>query len=333
MKTTINMKWAGVAFAAIAFVGLSPVAKAIPLSFENPPIAGTPYNTGNVTIKFSDLDMGTVYPNLAAGTYGNAANVAAGVVALDALTLPANQAVGSRAGSPLGNGLDDSWGIAAMVDIFTPVSATNPVWSPGNKGYELNVVFYGAQDFVTTIDANGDQTTLSVGLHSDVYRNPLGTFDAVKALGGAGRGLTQSQYALISAGTLEFSLLSTAGGLGSNALAEFQGFYSPGFGGTGSAYMNVVQGVGASWQQFDTNSIVKTWGGPNADMTMNFTTRGPLDSANSIPAGSDWLLSSEDPLKGQVIPEPSTVLAGIACALPLLGAGYRRCKKLAARIA
>lgn len=304
------------ALAALLTVSIAPKAEAILLSFENAPIAGQPFTQGQFNLKYSNLDMGTVYTGLAPGNYGNAANVALGVGVLDGIAGKI-QALGALTGSPLGDGLDDSWGIGATIGIFNPpTSSTNPVWTSGGKGYELNAVFFGAQDFATNIAANGlTQTTESVGLHLNIYANPIGTFDAVKALGSGGRGLTQNQFSLISAGVLELAFLSTPGGLVSNALTEFQTVFTPGFGGTGSSFMNVVGGASAA--QFDTNSVNLFYGG-TADVSINFTTRGPLDATNTIPAGSDWLVSSEDPVLGRVVPEPGTFLAGLGCFLSVV---------------
>lgn len=324
MKTQLLNNRAGLAVAALtALISLTSGANAIPLQFEAPP--GPVYTTGGIKMKFTDLDMGTVYPNLAPSpvSYGNPANVASGVAILDALTLLGNQATGAKGGSPFGNGIEDSWGIADVTQIFAnPGSATNPIFTAFVKGFELNAVFYGAQDFAVRINPDGSQSTESVGLRIDLYRNPIGTYDTAKLLGSAGH-LTQNSYALISAGgpaTLELSFLSTPGGYLGNALTEFQTTYSPGLGGTGSAYLNVIGGLSAA--QFDTNSINLASGG-KADISINFTTRGTLDNTNSIPGGTDWLLSSEDPLLGAVVPEPTTVLAGLGCLLPML-LGRRR---------
>lgn len=322
MKTQIFKNRASVAVAALAAsIALNTGANAIPLQFEAPP--GPAYNSGGVKMKIADLDMGTVYPNLGPGSYGDLGNVALGIAALNGLTLPANQAIGSIGG-------EDSWGIASAAGIFAnPGSATNPIWTSFVKGYELNAVFYGAQDFATTI-AGTTQTTQSAGLHIDLYRNPIGTFDATKLLGGAGH-TGSGAYGLISAGgpaTLELSFLSVAGGISASPLSEFETSYSPGAGGTGSAYLNVIGGLSAA--QWNTNSIPLLFGAPGqfADISINFTTRGPAAPGNAIPPGTNWLVSSEDPLLGAVIPEPTTVLAGLGCLLPML-LGRRRKQTLA----
>jgi hypothetical protein len=320
MKKLNTSGFAGIAAAAIlAVVGFTPSANA-QLNFS-PGFTG-----GFVSIKYSNFDMGTLYPTQGNGSYGVTNNTAAGSAALN--LLPGQIAPTNPAG--LTGLAEDSWGIARLSTIED--FSSNTIWSQIGTGQEVTVIFYGSQDFFLSKDGT-QQVTSSYGLHIDLYLQTVGSpgYTAYNpSLGSAGR-TSQSTYNTVTDGTLLLSTVSTAGflyapGVEGGTATEFTSTFAPGVNGKGSAYLNVTGGTMAS--QFNTNSIQSVFNpGLFADLRVEFTTQpnsGPGSVGN--PTG-DWLVRSNDPVTAFIVPVPEPSTYGLVAAGALLGlVAFRRMK-------
>ena len=352
MKTKPFNTRAGVAVAAlVASIGLSTSAKAI--LFQN---LVTPPGDQFV-FKLADFDNGTLYDNLAPGSYGFGQNgtgpqtVAGGVGTLDAGTLAGNQAVGFHTWDGLlGDKKEDSWGIAQVTEIRL-ASNNAVIWqsfnSPGNPGdnQQLTIMFYGEQDYYTRV-AGAQQTTAGVGLTVDLWLQDVGVgftpivptpglrpANADSNGGAAGDPFLLSldaSYPTVTDGTRVLSLRSTSGfiradgdlgGLATEFETTFNGTALNGSG-LGTSYLDVVGGTLAS--RYDTNtltSFIPGAIGKKTDISIQFTST----TAGTTGLG-DWLVTSQDPLRAVAVPEPTTVLAGLGCMAPILSSllGRRR---------
>ena len=352
MKTQLLRNKAGAAaLALIATIGIAPTAKAIVLAYESDPdgagplTIGSPYS-GTVQIKFVAFDNGTNYPTpppAATGYSGSpGAGVAGGITAVNGIVgqTPAGNAFPGTI-SPATN--EDSWGVGRITNIQTPGGVD--VWTPLGKGTELTALFRGEQDFRVEPDPNNpgfDTRVSGAGYRLDIWEDgtPGGTVDPTTqfnpALGPAGR-TSAANFTTATDGTLQLSLASTPGFIQTNTGA---GGPAPGFGGAatefsetfnfgslsglGTAFFNVIGGAQAGL--FDTNSITSPAGtfnagagiipSPFADFRANFTVQ---------PGQFGFLVTANDPLVGSAaVPEPSTLLAGFACLLPMLRRNRRK---------
>jgi hypothetical protein len=346
---------AGAALALLVSISLSSVARA-QLTFRYEEAGGghaigDAFTGGGFRINLQDFDMGTLYPSLGAtgtsvgfGQGGGSATVQAGVTALDGTqsagatgartTLTTINGVG-QAGT-LGN--EDSWGIARITQITD--SAGFVIWSETGKNQQLTVVFYGEKDFYIRQLASGFQQIDGVGLHVDLYLQDKtnGSYTAYDPTLGSGGRIDISHYATVtdSNGTtaaLGVPILTTvstsdfihdAGTLGGLA-TEFTSNFNQTSGGDGQAYLSVTGGTQGS--QFNTDGFVSPFGtGRTADLFAQFTTRAILGTPDAV---SDWLVSSNDPVRGALavaVPEASTMMAGAAGLLIVGATLYRRIK-------
>ena len=322
-------------------LAVSGTAGAITLIYEEGPNIGQWYGPGPVTIKLTNFDVGSLYPIGVAPTGysglpapADGGGEAAGVAALDGVDIvspPGALALGTYPG--LDGFMEDTWGIGKITRIEDP--ALDAVWTTLGKGYELNVIFHSEQDiFVETQGVGPDQRIDGVGLRVDVYSNPTGSFSAVggTALRGAG-----NTYPGITGGVLELSMLSLPGyiniaGVGAGLATQFESRFNPvTTTGDGEAFVELIAGTN-SYAQFNTDGWAMP--GPNAaalgglgfDLTADL--RLQFDTSPNLLAGTDWLVTSDDPVKGTVllIPEPLTMMA-VVLGIGGLG-GYIRKRRL-----
>ena len=353
MKKYQSLKGAGAALSALLLVGLATSAKAV--LFQN-------ITPGDLVFKIADFDSGTLYnTQLLNGTLGTTNNPATGASALagqlDSPGAVFAQAAGAHAIATFGNNLEDSWGIATVTQIFNANNLVTPVWSSTIDNQQLTVMFYGSQDFfLKQVSIGGgildSQTIDSVGLNVDLYLqdNANGSFTSFnQALGPAGRpadvaGLTKANDAsyqtvtdsngttftlgvpvLTTKSTAGFlRALNDLGGPATEFETTFNGSAANGAG-SGATFLSVTPtlgGVGTFNALYDTNSFAAPHiAGNTADFSVQFTTTTQGTGA------SGWLLSSQDPIRGRIIPEPTTGIMGLACMLPVLMRGLARRRK------
>lgn len=327
------MKIVRVCAALAAIVALQTAAFGeISLVYEAGPNVGQGVAPGvELTFKIGNFDVGTVYQSSGPAGYSglpapnDGGGTGNGVTALDALgASPAgSQALGPYAGSN-GN-LEDTWGIGQITRIED--SMGHAVWTPSVKGHQLNVIFWGLQDFHIEPSATSGNTRISgVGLRVDIYNSPVD----LDPSGGTAARLAGNVYPTVNdAGqVLELSLISLPGflfesGVGGGEATEFvSDFNSVALKGAGAAFMEItggdsqllfdgetLPGGSDAYAMGATNAaILGALGGYDlaADVQLQFTT-----DASAV---SDWLVESDDPMKMKTpIPEPATLL--------LLGSG------------
>ena len=302
------------------------LSSGISLVYEQGPNIGQTYS-GPITIKVSDFEVGTLYP-MPGGPIGYSglpgAGEDGGVAALDAFGGPSPAGAlplgpwTSPGGPGPGPGLEDFWGIGKFNSIHAP--AADNVWTPLGKGHELNILFWGGQDIHVEPMGAGDIRIGAVGMHIDVYSNPLNSFSA---LGGTGARGPTNTYPNITNGVLELSMVALPGfinipGVGAGLATAFESrFNFTSTTGDGEAFVELIPGT-ASYATFNTDGFAMPASnaaalGPGFDTTADF--RVQFDTSPAQVA--DWLVTSDDPIKGNfVIPEPSSLcllgLGGLA---------------------
>jgi len=311
MCTLLKGKAARVVVVTVAVAFLPPVAAhAVPLIYEEGPNLGQPFVAGAVTIKLTNFEVGTVYPNYAPGTgfgfgaLGADANVCAGVTTLDGLgTAPASSlALGPCAGAdPNGPNREDSWGIAKVTRIEDVNS--DALWTPAGKGEEITILFYGEQDFYVE-QVNADEQWIDgAGMRADLYSEPLPSATAFNATNGTGARTPANAYPTVTDGTLILTTISVPGhihqaGVAGGLATEFESrFNGASLTGDGEAYLSVTGGADAA--QFNHDVFLPLAGGlPTADVRVQFDT-APTPVA-------DWLVTSWGPIVAEV-PEPGSL--------------------------
>ena len=305
------------------------------------------YN-GPVTLKFTSWDMGVVYTP-PAGLIDTTANVnayevanglvypaAAGGLYYDTFGVASNNAnynVAMR---------EDGWGILAVTEIYkSGTDSTDPaniLWMPNDGGKELTMLFYGMVDNAVAPNGAGGVYIQSQGVRFDLYENPFGSFTAAtgQLQGSAGRiGFNQYNGITNAGGVLSLEGVTMAGIgkiTGSTGPDEFLASFAPNVVGgvvqpTGSGTFGALLELNAAtallqrdYDQFNTDGMPL-----GADLTANGTTvpnDGTATENHQVIA--DWTVLNEDPFRGNVIPEPATM---VLVALGGLGVLFGRKRK------
>jgi len=331
--------------ALAALIALSPTAKALTLTYEDTlsghPI-GAPFIGGQFRINLQDFDMGTVYPTRPDGTAtgfgegGAAGSVTTGITAVNGI---AGQTTATGA-SPLVVGGEDTWGIAKILTITD--AAGSVIWSETGKNAQLTVMFYGESDFYQKQLAGGFSNEDGVNLHADVYLQSKTdpSYTQYNPLGGSAGRLALDKYNTVTDSNGTTSLLGVpilttvskanfihaAGVLGGLA-TEFNSTFNNTSGGQGQAYLDVTGGTDAA--QFNLNGFTSPFvAGTTADLFAQFTTVA-LGAPSPNQPIADWLVSSNDPIRGNAlgVPDTGSTLLMLGLGLGFLAEAYRRRSK------
>ena len=311
MKSFKNKTWAAFALVAIALIGLSQNAKAV--------IDLGGY-LGPVSINIRNLDNGAIYASTPGGATG-------------AATLDALQTVAATNGQGA-----DTWGIFEITSI---TGGPNTLFAEqsNNPG---NVQLFGLFE-ATDIGLQTSGTTQTVGSNNltiKIYSIPTGSALNLGTGPGAISNIPSTNHTALGVftgitdvGTLELSLTGHAGNFGLNptigpnpagAATELITTFDTGTNiGKGAAFLDVNvadNGIAASNAIFDSNTQI---GG--SDVQLQFNASQTLQWFTTQTAGQ-WLVGSSDPGEAAVvaIPEPTSVLAGLACMLPAFGSFLQR---------
>jgi hypothetical protein len=335
MKKINKMRQAAGALTALAaLIALTPSASAIVFSYEEAGGGhniGDPFVSGGFRINLQDFDMGTVYPVVNTGTSVGSPVPTTGINLVNAIPGQV-QATGARPTASPVPGLEDTWGIARIVTI-TDLSG-RVIWSEVGKNAQLTVMFYGEQDFMVTQLANGFQNIDGVGLHADLYfqskTDPA--YTAYNPDNGSAFRTGVDTYTTVTDGQKILTTVSTAGfihnaGTLGGLATEFNSTYNQTSGGQGQAYLSVTGGTDAA--QFNTDDFLSPFGtGATADLFAQFTTIALTGAPNSPSQAhvSDWLVSSNDPIRGSVqgVPDAGSTVLMFSLGLGFLAVAYRR---------
>ncbi len=353
MKTRTYLAPSAAALAA--FLGLSISQDAQAVAFQN-----LPQLPSGVTYvwKLSNFEEGSLYATQPLnGEIGATNNPALGVGLMDAQQVSAPVGARNTGAIPGAGGslAEDSWGIAVIQQIFRSDNLVTPVWNAAADNQQLTTLFYGTQDFYgkqVSLGLNpGPQddsmTIASRGLQIDVYLSDttLGSHTsftpgnpalaANRPADDAYLTVTDSNFGLNS-GTATtarpvLTMRSDSGFL--RGTGDFGGlateFETTSIGtslnlaGSGAAFLSVAPtlgGTGSLNSLWDTNGFLSPHvAGKRADFSLQFTA--------TVDGSGDWLLSSQDPFRGSVIPEPTTALIGLGCMLPMLTGAFGRRRK------
>ena len=259
--------------------------------------------TGPVTIKIGDYDMGTTYNQQPDGTTLTGSALTSQVLA---------PATGAQPG-------ENSWGIARITEIDAPGSI--PVWMPSANDF-LFVMFYGEKDFQLTQHGQ-TQYIDGTGMKVDMYETTTNTWNPSQ--GSAGRtGLSTYTGVTVGAPILSLSSLPdfiNANGNNGGLATEFESQFNAGaLSGQGLAYMKITGGSDAGqWGKNIFATPVSTAAGvPNADIFLNWQIF-PNDLTNA-----DWLVKTNDPAQGDIIPEPVSVVIWSLLGVVGLAVGWWR---------
>ncbi len=291
MKRLKKSYGVGVALAALAFVGLSPSAKAV-LDLGG--------YTGPVTISMRSLDNGNLYApdgSVAVPVINGAGFDTWGIFQVTLIDGNGNDLYAS-------NDSDFKlWGLFEADDIAVASSGTVQTVSTAGLTISIYAIPDGANVYNIAPGGGGLQVVPSAN------HTAPGVFTGITDVGGD-LVLSLSGHA----GNFAFDVDDNPGGLLTELLTTFDASNNTGSGG---AFLDVT-GLGSSDSVFDTNLGV---GG--SDIELQFIASQTVGWFTSQTPG-DWLLGDVDPAEATVIPEPTTALAGLGCILPVLGSFLRR---------
>lgn len=205
----------------------------------------------------------------------------------------------------MADGIEDSWGIAKITDIYDQTDPTStPIWSSGDDTgmgpEELTIMYYGFDYNTVASNGMGGINISTVGGGFSLYADTA--MDYSIAAGPGGR-IDATHYTGATNGTLLLSGLFDAGISLVDPLSTFDinqdGTTFPSTGDS-TGYASVVPGVGTMWAAFDGNA----YNGGMSDFFVLMNTRLHPDKYMT---DYGWDLNSEDPILA-TIPEPSTFI-------------------------
>lgn len=340
-----------VAALAVAATILVPTANAITLSYETAGPwgpAGTAFGVGPVEFVFSGVGAGTVYnPGGDAfgpvGTVVGSGSPAIGVGLMNALPGQFNQ--------PKAIGSEDQFGVL-FVQQIKDANTNAVIWSPAGKNAQLTGTFFGGTDIwgrQDAIGANSTDTTVQTGFKINLYeQTPQAPNPNLSTITPADRGTglhlegvtpnaadfplwTEDQNGAAAPNlTLALTLKGVTGFLDPsngatpllNQNTEVQSTFVSSVGGQGivQGFLEVTNPALGSNAMFDNNQFAAIHNNNRADARFTFTQQ-------TLPGTNPWTVNVNGPAQTLVIPEPSSILTGIACMWPVFGSFLSRRKK------
>jgi hypothetical protein len=296
-------------FAVAGIAGIVSSAQAALLSFGG--------YTGQIYIKYDNVDIGKLYPVPPGQTVGGQAvgtsdQQAAAVNGSNNSTLP---------GSP--DNTEDFWGLALVDEIREGDSNGALLYQRDllNQGQQLTAMFVKGRDIAVNVSADGTQETVASDSEQvGFFSGPLGSYNIAAGPGARTNVGGVPQYPGVNGpgSTLIWSFVGAPGVTGSDSSASFISQTSTTLG--VSAQVGALVGSGAMFLDagpnvFGTgalNNLIAD-GGTSPDMTVQFTVRQ---------GDSGWLTSSADPAITTIaVPEPTTL--SLLGALGVMGMSYR----------